>query len=249
MDSHKSDFSTGDEKIIGSQRPITFHGTGRVEQVPMDPKCAARMGGIPTLARMIDPIRVNIRLGSWEDVKNAAEITMGNGSTLKTSAFRNALQHEDAHFRRPRHLDSILAGELQHRHVGTPSRYIDLATAILNADPMVHSDQMTSRVSNFLYTAQECNAFVTILQAAEVTSGYHNLQYGEWTYHQVLLDLEHPGLSDFETSEKHRAHLDDAFIDHVVYGHEWERLTGDCNRAVRTRKPAAVHGPVACRPA
>ncbi|KAJ7089375.1 hypothetical protein C8R44DRAFT_720436 [Mycena epipterygia] len=110
-------------------------------------------------------------------------------------------------------------------------------------------DQMTSRVSTFLYTAQDCNAFITILQGCR-----GNMANGHTTWiiarlwsvivynplrsrdQSILFDPEqkHPWISilmgylTFKTSDIYLTRLDDVFVDHIVYVDQWSQFMSDC---------------------
>ncbi|KAJ7924641.1 hypothetical protein B0H13DRAFT_2184436 [Mycena leptocephala] len=110
-------------------------------------------------------------------------------------------------------------------------------------------DQMTSRVSTFLYTTTECKDFMTFCRVVEyffpiTFFSDHNkylTYYGQENSRlsrdqSILFDPEqkHRWISKvmayltFKTSRTHLARLDDVFVDHMVYADRWAQLVGDC---------------------
>ncbi|KAJ6586470.1 hypothetical protein DFH09DRAFT_1274909 [Mycena vulgaris] len=338
MDAHKSDFSTGDEKIIGSLRPITSHGTGRyetstlVEPLPMiisaafftssqDPKpeylprfWSAHVDPEGQLYFYCEgPLRVitEAYLYRPETLKNVClwidliQEMLSNTKTPISGGTELFIKLEDDdcayyfvdHVTRTQFwLESsdtdtlglppvisisqlkIVLEELYWIHVEHfPMHLAALSTQTLDDLIAVFShgvtDQMTSRVSTFLYTAQECSAFVTILQGCRgnMANGHTTWIIARlWSiiyHHKYMIHhgQEHPRLSrdqsilfdpvqkyrwisnimasvTFKTSEKYQARLDDVFVDHIVYVHEWERLMGDCLRDWRGSAYGALSG-------
>ncbi|KAJ7231407.1 hypothetical protein B0H12DRAFT_1146600 [Mycena haematopus] len=131
-------------------------------------------------------------------------------------------------------------------------------------------DQMTSRVSTFPYAAQDCKVFVEILQGrrGNMNNGHtlglsffsqqvtlfpdsNRAEHSRLSRNQsVLWDPEqrHPWISTimsyltFNTSDIHRARLEDVFVDHMVYADRWAQLVGDSLKQWRASASGAFAG-------
>ncbi|KAJ6611995.1 hypothetical protein B0H10DRAFT_335153 [Mycena sp. CBHHK59/15] len=134
-------------------------------------------------------------------------------------------------------------------------------------------DQMTSRVSTFPYTAQDCRTFVDILQESRgnladghttwiiarlwslVDNNKYLTHYGQENARlsrdqAILYDPEQKHLwisvilscLSFKISEMYQEHLDDVFVDHIVYTNQWEKLMSECLQQWRGSTYGALSG-------
>ncbi|KAF7360891.1 hypothetical protein MSAN_01118800 [Mycena sanguinolenta] len=134
-------------------------------------------------------------------------------------------------------------------------------------------DQMTSRVSTFPYTAEDCKVFVKILQGCRenMNNGhttwiiarlwslinsnrcltFYGEEHARLSRNQSILwdpKPKHPWISTimnyltFNTSEVHRARLEDVFVDHMVYADRWAQLVGKSLKQWRASASGAFIG-------
>ncbi|KAJ7706611.1 hypothetical protein B0H16DRAFT_1634781 [Mycena metata] len=133
-------------------------------------------------------------------------------------------------------------------------------------------DQMTSPVSTFLFTAQQCSVFLKLLQGCKgLNNGYTTCviarlfseinrnrimtYYGQETArlcrNQYVAYGPEPkqcwistamAALTFQASDIHRARLEDTFVDHMVYIHLWNQLMDDCLKEWRTSAIGALSG-------
>ncbi|KAJ7032360.1 hypothetical protein C8F04DRAFT_657661 [Mycena alexandri] len=133
-------------------------------------------------------------------------------------------------------------------------------------------DQMTSPVSTFFFTAQQCSVALRLLQGCKgLNNGYTTCiiarLFSEINRNRILTyygqetarlcrdqHVAYPpepkccwistamAALTFQVSNIHRARLEDNFVDHIVYVHRWNQLMGDCLKEWRASAIGALSG-------
>ncbi|KAJ7664313.1 hypothetical protein B0H17DRAFT_1091939 [Mycena rosella] len=109
-------------------------------------------------------------------------------------------------------------------------------------------DQMTSRVSTFPYSKQECEAFVSLLKNSRDHVADGNItcivEYSRLSRDQAILydpETKHQWVSTV-ASRLYLAQLDDVFVDHLVYTEQWKAMVTGCLRDWRGASYGAFFG-------